>query len=149
MPSITKRFVDSITPGSKETEYWDEKIPGFGIRVKPSGVKSYVIRYRTPSGQRRLTLGQHGRITPDQARELAKKRFHEISQQKDPSAQRREDREAPTIQVVAERYLTEYAEVHNKSGTARETRRLLDRNVLPRLGRLKIGDLTLPLLLGL
>lgn len=142
MPSITKRFVDSINPGPKESEFWDDKIPGFGIRVKPSGIKSYVIRYRTPSGQRRLTLGQHGRITPDQARDLAKKRFHEISQQKDPSAQRKEEREAPTVRELAERYLTEHAEVHNKPGTARETRRLLERNVLPRLGRFKIGDLT-------
>jgi Arm DNA-binding domain len=138
MASITKRFVDSLVPGHKETEYWDDKLPGFGVRVKPSGVKSYVIRYRTTSGQRRLTLGQHGKITPDQARQMAKDRFHEISQKKDPSARRKEDREAPTVQEVAERYLIDYAEIHNKPGTAREARRLLERHVLPRLGRLKV-----------
>jgi integrase len=73
---------------------------------------------------------------------MAKDRFHEISQKKDPSARRKEDREAPTVQEVTERYLIDYAEIHNKPGTAREARRLLERHVLPRLGRLKVGDLT-------
>lgn len=142
MARITKRFVDSLFPGPKEFEHWDDQLPGFGIRVKPSGVKSYVIRYRTSSGQRRLTLGQHGRITPDQARQMAKDRFHEISQRMDPSARRKEDREAPTVKELAERYLSDYAEIHNKPGTAREVRRLLEKNVIPHLGRLKVGDLT-------
>jgi hypothetical protein len=106
MPRITKRFVDSITPGPKEAEYWDDKLPGFGLRVKPSGVKSYVIRYRTlGNGQRRLTLGQHGKLTPEQARNLAEDRFAEIKAGGDPSALRQERRNAPTLGELAERYL--------------------------------------------
>ena len=70
MPCITKRFVDGLVPGPKEFEYWDDQFPGFGIRVKPSGVKTYVIRYSTPSGQRRLKLGLNGKLTPEQARTL-------------------------------------------------------------------------------
>jgi hypothetical protein len=50
MPRITKRFVDSLVLGLKEFEHWDDQLPGFGIRIKPSGVKTHIIRYRTPSG---------------------------------------------------------------------------------------------------
>jgi hypothetical protein len=70
--------VDGLLPGPKEFEHWDDQLPGFGIRIKPTGVKTYVIRYRTPSGQRRLKLGRHGKLTPEQARNLAKVRFAEI-----------------------------------------------------------------------
>ncbi|HEX3127511.1 MAG TPA: integrase arm-type DNA-binding domain-containing protein [Thermoanaerobaculia bacterium] len=143
MPRITKRFVDSISPTAKETEHWDDKLPGFGLRVKPSGVKSYVIRYRTLSGdQRRLTLGQHGKLTPEQARNLAEDRFAEIKAGGDPSAHRQEKRAAPTLHELAERYLKDYVEVHHKTGTARETRRLIERNLLPRLGTRKVQDIS-------
>jgi hypothetical protein len=117
MPRITKRFVDSLVPGPKEFEHWDDQLPGFGIRVKRSGVKTYVIRYRTPSGQRRLKLSRHGKLTPEQARNLAKARFAEIEAGGDPSAVRQEN--------------------HHKAGTAKETRRLIERNLLPRLGTVR------------
>ncbi len=143
MPRITKRFVDSISPTTKETEHWDDKLPGFGLRVKPSGVKSYVIRYRTLSGdQRRLTLGQHGKLTPEQARNLAEDRFAEIKAGGDPSAHRQEKRAAPTVRELAERYMKDYVEIHHKAGTARETQRLIERNLLPRLGTRKVQDIS-------
>ena len=50
MPRITKRTVDALKPGLKDTDYWDDQLPGFGLRIKPSGMKSYVIRYRTRTG---------------------------------------------------------------------------------------------------
>ena len=79
MPRITKRTVDALKPGPKDTDYWDDQLPGFGLRVKPSGMKSYVIRYRTRTGgQRRVTLGQHGKLTPEQARQMAQDLFAEI-----------------------------------------------------------------------
>jgi hypothetical protein len=64
---------------------------------------------------------------------MAKDRFHEISQNVDPSARRREDREAPNVKELAARYLSDYAEIHNKPGTAREVRRLLEKNIVPHL----------------
>lgn len=66
MPHITKRTVDALKPDLKDTDYWDDQTPGFSLRIKPSGMKSYVIRYRTRTGgQRRVTIGQHGELTPD------------------------------------------------------------------------------------
>jgi len=143
LPRITKRTVDALKPGLKDIDYWDDQLPGFGLRVKPSGMKSYVIRYRTRTGgQRRVTLGQHGKLTPDQARQMAQDLFAEIRKGQDPSQDRHKERAAPTLRELAERYMTDYVEIHNKPSTARESRRILEKNLLPRLGSRKVADLS-------
>jgi integrase len=74
---ITKPAVDAATcpPGHAEFCIWDTELPGFGLRVLPSGVKSYVLKYRTDGGRRgasrRVTIGKHGAVTPEQARTAA------------------------------------------------------------------------------
>ena len=73
MPKITKRFVEAIKPDKRDLFVWDTEVRGFGVRVKPSGVRSYLVQYRNRYGRsRRLTIGQHGRLTAEQARRQAK-----------------------------------------------------------------------------
>jgi hypothetical protein len=68
MPIITKRLIDNLSAKNGEYFVWDERLIGFGVRVQPSGVMSYVAKYRAGSGReaptRRVTLGRVGRITP-------------------------------------------------------------------------------------
>ena len=72
MPKLTKRIVDGTASKSERFIVWDAEIKGLGLLVLPSGVKSYVFDYRTPEGRkRRITIGQHGTWTPDQARHKA------------------------------------------------------------------------------
>ena len=75
MPKFTKRFVDDLRVSfGKEAVHWDDDLPGFGIRVKSSGVKSFIVQYRNANSRsRRLTLGRYGVLTHDEARKLAKK----------------------------------------------------------------------------
>ena len=59
MNKLTKRTIDAIKPGAGETFLWDDELRGFGLRVKPSGVKTYVVQYRTDTGRtRRLAIGR-------------------------------------------------------------------------------------------
>ncbi len=72
---LTKRTVESIMPADQDILVWDESLPGFGVRVKPSGVRSYVVQYRNrkTGASRRMTLGQHGALLNfDQAKKQAR-----------------------------------------------------------------------------
>src|SRR5262245_13129975 len=86
---LTKRVVDALTadPSGKDVIHFDREIPRFGVRVKPSGVKSYVLQYSNQFGQpRRFTIGRVGDLTPDQAREQARILRGEIAKGGDPAA---------------------------------------------------------------
>ena len=61
MAKLSKRLIDSITASEKDVMVWDDSLTGFGIRTKPSGVKSFLIQYRNRNGRsRRLSIGQVG-----------------------------------------------------------------------------------------
>ena len=72
---LTKIGVEAMKPGPAELVVWYTALPGFGIRIKASGVRSYIIQYRTRDGgqSKRLTIGQHGQLlTLDQAKKQAR-----------------------------------------------------------------------------
>ncbi|MCZ6482345.1 MAG: Arm DNA-binding domain-containing protein, partial [Alphaproteobacteria bacterium] len=67
MAKITKKRVESIKPSDRDVLEWDDELRGFGVRIKPSGVRSYIIQYRNRFGRsRRLTIGKHGRLTAEE-----------------------------------------------------------------------------------
>src|SRR5271165_6164005 len=47
---------------------WDDALAGFGVAAFASGKKVYVAQYRQARRSRRITIGEHGRLTPDEAR---------------------------------------------------------------------------------
>ncbi len=71
MPKLTKRTIDATEPQVVEFFIWDESIPGFGVRVMPSGRKSFVVQYRAGRRPRRMSLGPSTVLTCDQARTRA------------------------------------------------------------------------------
>lgn len=80
MPNITKTEVDNAKVHERDHFLWDDKVPGFGLKVTPAGGRIYVFQYRMANPgnakampTRRITLGKHGVLTPDQARKEAKR----------------------------------------------------------------------------
>src|SRR5258708_39894644 len=69
---ITKAVVDAQEPRRREFIVWDNQIPRFGLRVRPTGGKAYVLRLRVDGRQRGYTIGAHADPwTPDTARDRA------------------------------------------------------------------------------
>ncbi|MDE0385349.1 MAG: Arm DNA-binding domain-containing protein, partial [Defluviicoccus sp.] len=61
--TISKRTVDALVVEDRDEVFWDDRIPGFGVRVYPSGSRVYVVQTRHKGKSRRVTLGRHGVIT--------------------------------------------------------------------------------------
>jgi hypothetical protein len=85
---LTKSVIDSIVPASKDQFIWDSGIPGFGLKVTPTGRKVYVLQYRLGgrgTTAKRYTIGTHGQLAPEQARKEAIRLNGKIASGEDPA----------------------------------------------------------------
>ncbi|MEE8274177.1 MAG: Arm DNA-binding domain-containing protein, partial [Alphaproteobacteria bacterium] len=99
---IGKRVVDAIKPGDRDQFLWDPEVRGFGVRCKPSGNKSYLVQFRNSHGRsRRVTIGRCNVLTADEARREARVILADAQRGDDRAAERRADREAPTVADLA------------------------------------------------
>jgi integrase len=142
MPKLTKRTIDATEPQVMEFFIWDESIPGFGVRVMPSGRKSFVVQYRAGRRPRRMSLGPSTVLTCDQARTRAITIITAVKNGEDPAADRAAKRNAATVSDLAERFDKEHIAVRLKASTAKEYRGNLRRFILPALGRLAVPEIT-------
>jgi len=142
MTKLTKRIVDGAV--IKDTDYfiWDSNIKGFGLRVLKSGVKSYLIQYRSGGRTRRLSLGKHGVLTPDEARKLAREHLVDVANGGNPSEDKRRHATAPTLAVLCERFMNEHVKYKCKPSTQKEYRRNIDLFIKPALGTHRVQDIT-------
>lgn len=130
MPKLTKRTVEAIEPADRELFVWDTELRGLGLRVQPTGRRSYFVQYRNAYGRtRRLSLGPHGRLTAEAARKLAAKHLLSACQGGDPAAERRERRRSTRFGELAEEYLERHAKVRKRSW--RDDQYMLDKDILP------------------
>jgi len=149
---ITKRVVDGARPGTKgevacDSFFFDSEIKGFGLRVRASGAKTYIVQYRVGPGRhsprKRITIGTPGSPwTPETARREARRLLLEIANGRDPAAERNAEKKAATVADLCDRYLAEHVEARNKPSTAKEFRRLIERAIKPKLGRAAVKKLS-------
>jgi len=113
---FTKAVVDGLSIPTKDdvgtvgyAMVWDTQVTGFGLQLRPSGMKTFILVYRNKAGRvRRLTIGRYGRVTVDQARETARHHNGVIALGGDPVADRKRDRTAKTLDEVFERYIADH-----------------------------------------
>src|SRR3954469_13128268 len=109
---ITKRTVDALQANGREFVLWDDTVSGFGVRVRPSGTKSYVVVYRAGAGRgapvRRYTIAAIGKITPERARTRAKVILGAVAHGLDPANQKTAERGTPSVAELADRFMAEH-----------------------------------------
>jgi len=142
--ALTKRAIDATafdTAGPEQQVHYDgAELPGFGLRVYPSGRKSFVVRYRTESGRLRwYTIGPYGVLTLAQAREMAARVLATARVGGDPLQDRRQKRQAQNVHELAELYI-DNAKPFKKSW--KDDERQLREYVIPPLGQRSVGDVT-------
>jgi integrase len=146
---ITKRAVDAATPKVTDSYLWDDELSGFGLKVTPTGSKTYLIQYRLGGRQgrtRRVTVGRHGVLTADQARIEAKKLLGDVAAGRDPADARDKAKGSIAFGTAVEHFLDQHVGSKLKPSTAGEYRRLvllyLPRNLKSRpLAEIKHADI--------
>src|SRR5215203_6207795 len=101
---LSKSKVEEISPAARDVVVWDTDLPGFGVRVKLTGVRSYIVQYRNRAtgASKRMTIGQHGPLlTFDQAKRQARAMLTDAMRGKDPVEERRRARNAPIMADLA------------------------------------------------
>jgi hypothetical protein len=143
---ITKRVVDALLSNDREFTLWDDAVSGFGVRVRATGAKSYVVVYRAGAGRgapvRRYTIAAVGKITPERARARAKVILGAVAHGHDPANQKTAERGTPTVAELADRFMADHVRPKRKAGTAEFYRDILDRIVKPAMGTTKADKLT-------
>lgn len=143
---IIKTLVDrTAPPAAGSTIVWDTLIPGFGLRVRASGSKSYVYKYRIGVRQRWLDLGRHGvELTTEEARAKALAAASQVNTGEDPQLAKEERRKAMFVDELARLYLVEgrasKPDKRQSSWATDESR--LRRHILPLIGKMRVLDLT-------
>jgi integrase len=138
---LTKSVVEKLAPTSTDYVLWDLALPGFGIRVKPSGVKSYIVQYRNrkTGASRRKTIGQHGPLlTFHKAKERARIILADALKGNDPVADDHAARAAPTMRQLAADYLEHHAIPKKRARSVENDRSMINR-IMPRLASKQVA----------
>ena len=134
--TISRRTVEALAV-DKDTIFWDRELPGFGVRVHPSGRKVYIVQARARGRPaRRVTVGRHGVISAAEARERAALMVARIKAGEDPVAEPLGAAPVggPTVGALAAAWLEEHVAHRCKETTAATYRQTVARHIVPALG---------------
>jgi integrase len=143
MPTkLTDKIVKALpTPASGKRIHYDSVVKGFGCRVYASGLRTFVLRYRTRGAQleRLYTIGSFPEWPTVAARNEAAERKRDVDRGGDPVADLVAIREAPTVSDLCDRFIREYLP-RKQLRTRRIYQLQIEHEVRPALGRYKVAD---------
>lgn len=125
--------------GGKKTDHWDTHIKGFLLECRPSGGKTYALRYTDNAGrQRQIKIAAYEDVSNEQARKAATRLRAEVVLGGNPQAEKKEKKAVLLYSELARQHL-EYAVAHIKShGCTEMTLRL---HILPRWGKVRLDEI--------
>lgn len=139
--NLNDAIVRKLSPPDKGSRIsWDTAVKGFGVRVTAAGAKAFIVNYRARGIERRYTIGSFPDWPTTAAREEAKRLKRIVDQGGDPALERREEREAPTVHDLIERYRKEHAPKKRERSRG-EDEGLLRQWVIRELGNRKVADI--------
>ena len=108
--ALTIPVIAALEVAEKSWIAWDDKVTGFGVRVHPTGIKSFIVNFRTRAGGRnalnkRLVIGKVGQMLPGHARQRARKIIERAACGDDPQQARAETLAMPTLAAAFEAYM--------------------------------------------
>lgn len=150
---ITKRVVDRLAPATDRFVVWDNKLAGFGLRVAPTGIKTFVLRYRSEGGgrtapQHLMAIGRYGILTPDEARRKAKGILGAVAKGDDPAGAQLAARRQMTVAELCDLYLENGALLPGHAGRVKKASTLKDdcgrieAHIKPLLGNRRVSSVT-------
>lgn len=139
---LTKTAVDKAEPRASSYVLYDSVITGFGLRVFPSGTKTWILEYRSNGGGRkehkkRFKIGNINDLTADEARKLANLRRSEVVVGLDPQARKADDRSALTVRELSIIFLENFIEVQRTRNTIESYKNAVENYIVPALGSMK------------
>lgn len=150
MPKLTKKIVDAGEPQERPFFIWCSDLPGFGVRVFPSGKRIYYADYRNRAGARkRMSIGHHGKLTTEEARRLAMITLGDVLKGEDPAEERATRRSSITVAELCTSYLaaadrgliTGKGGLPKKASTIYTDRGRIERHIVPLLGKKLVKDI--------
>jgi len=140
---FTNTSIRFLKPRQIRYEVWEDNRQGFGLRVSPSGRKSWVFMYRFEGKARRMTLGTYPQVTLADAHTLHAHSVKKLELGIDPGLEKSRQRQgyvaSPTVNDLAEIYIEKWAKRQKRSW--KEDERMLIKDVLPLLGKRKACDI--------
>jgi integrase len=143
---MTERLTDAavrkaLPPASGQVLLWDSEVKGFALRTTRNGAKAFVLDYRVEGRQRRITIGSYPDWSVQAAREAAKTMKRDVDRGHDPMGERHDERAAPTVQALWERYQLE--NLSRKAARSQtDERSMWEKIILPRFGKIKVASIT-------
>ncbi len=150
---LTKRAIDKLTPTAARFFAWDTDPSGFGLRVAPTGIKTFVVRYRAEGGGRNaprhlIAIGRYGVLTPDQARKKAKRILAAVAMGEDPASEQAAARKQITVAELCDLYLEKGVLVPGRGGRVKKASTVKDdcgrikAHIKPLLGNRRVSSVT-------
>jgi integrase len=139
-----QRLTDALarrlrTPDTGNRITYDGEVKGFGLRITAAGAKAFILNYRCGGRERRITIGAFPDWSVAAARKEAQRLRALVDQGRDPLAERDSERTAPTVSTLCARYLEDHLP-RKRPSSQRDDRSMIERDILPALGRRKVAD---------